>query len=83
MTKLRKPKHPKTPKGIGVRTFRILFDEDFIISNEYDNSLEKCLNANPDGVSNVAACKFLMLEVKKHESLLEEAERIIRQHLEQ
>ncbi len=82
MKKPRKRKEVEVPEGLGVKTYRVELDEDFIVSKEYGNSLENCLNANPDGVSNVAACKFLSLDVKEHEIYLKEAERTIRQFLE-
>lgn len=76
-------KKKKTPEGMGEIFNQIISDSDFINSEKYDNSLEKFLTDNPDGVPDSTACKLLMLEVREHKRILSEAERIIRQHLEQ
>lgn len=73
----------KTPEGMGEIFDQIMSDNDFITSEKYNNSLEKFLAENPDGVPDSTACKLLMLEVREHKKILSEAERIIRQHLEQ
>lgn len=82
MKKTKTNKLPRALKGIGVRAYRIMFDEDFINSSEHDNSLEKLLSTNPDGVSDKLASKVLMLEIREYKECLAEVERIIRQHME-
>lgn len=73
----------KSSEELDATIDRLFGDPDFIVSEKYENSLEKCLADNPDGLSNIAVQKLLMLNRNEHELFIKRAERIIRQHLEQ